>query len=240
MSDYWTKEAPNIIIPESIKRKVGERYMDAIWSAGGRPMIMNIHQFSRAMPADMHGLLLPGGRDINPFYYRQEEHQKCGLTDYTHDTIEFRFFKEAMYSKIPTLGICRGMQLICVETKGSLYQDISLNKEITHGQQHIHINHSMEDHDIHVEYGSLLYRILQKQSFKSNSFHHQCVKGLGTTVNVDAFAPDGLIEAISLPENQHPFCLGVQFHPEYIDTTENIQIIEWFIQKARERLKIYE
>jgi len=47
-----------------------------------------------------------------------------------------------------------------------------------------------------------------------NSLHHQGIDRLAPGLRCEATAPDGQIEAVSLPGSK-AFVLGVQWHPEW-------------------------
>ena len=116
----------------------------------------------------------------------------------------------ALEHKKPMLGICKGNQLLNVLMGGSLYQDLSLK-----GPDCIrHLQLGRRDyltHQIRVEEGTRLSKLLGSGVCMTNSMHHQSVKELGKGLRASAYANDGIIEAI---EDQEGLIVGVQWHPE--------------------------
>jgi putative glutamine amidotransferase len=86
-------------------------------------------------------------------------------------------------------------------------------------------------HDIRIDPASHLFRVLQTETCTVNSSHHQSVKKLGQGVVANAWAADGVIEGIEVSEKS--FCLGVQWHPEYIVTAYDCRLLEAFIEACK-------
>ncbi len=130
--------------------------------------------------------LLPGGDDIDPKYYHQENYAAKHI-DEEMDQLDFKIIRYAIQAKKPLLGICRGIQSINVFFGGTLKQNI--------------LHHMNENHFI----------FWNNQYVLVNSFHHQSIDVLGKDLLIEAKSQDGEIEIIkhkSLP------IYGVQFHPE--------------------------
>lgn len=167
------------------------------------------------------GLILSGGRDIPPSYYGEKVHYKVDLLNYFRPEFEIGFLKEFIPTNKPVLGICYGLQLMNVALGGTLYQDIP--SQILGSLQHDNSRHS-----ITICENTLLYQLIKETSFEVNSHHHQAVKRLGKELTCSALAPDGVIEAIELKD--HPFFMGVQWHPEQEpDSRLTAQILNSFI-----------
>jgi putative glutamine amidotransferase len=203
-------------------------YANAISNSGGIPMLIpyeyeNIKDYLEICD----GLLLPGGDiDIHPSLYGEEISVKKINLDASHIRAEFEFkiLNEALNRKTPILAICAGFQALNVLLGGSLYQDIA-------EQTNINLPHTKNIHPISVTKGSLLNKITGKAEYIVNSFHHQTVKSLGKNLKASAISPDGLIEAIEL--DSHPFCIGVEWHPEFIDTDEDKKLFQAFVLAAK-------
>jgi putative glutamine amidotransferase len=113
----------------------------------------------------------------------------------------------------PVLGICGGEQLINVILGGTLIQHIE--DEVAGSVLHEQPNPRDEPgHLVRVTPGTLLHRLTGADQLSVNSAHHQAVKDVGPEVAVNAIAPDGVIEGIE--SKIHRFCLGVQWHPEFL------------------------
>lgn len=158
----------------------------------------------------LNGLLLTGGRDIDPIHYGEKEHETTDI-DFDRDELELPLCKRAMEEDLPVFGICRGIQIMNVAIGSSLYQDIpsQLTDHLTHK---IMKNTDDSWHNIRIQPDSLLNRITGETIAEVNSRHHQALKVIGEGFNVTAQSKDGIIEAIE--DTSKRFILGVQYHPE--------------------------
>lgn len=211
-------------------------YIAAIERAGGVPLHIGDVRNPRDLDALLDrcdGLLLPGGGDIHPLRYGEEATGKLSEVEEWRDEVELHLLKRAFDMRIPVLGICRGMQLINVYFGGMLYQDVATEHPgaLLHTAQSP--DRSRGSHTVHVSEASLLAQIVPEDTFAVNSIHHQGVKTPGAGLRVAATAPDGLVEAIEHPD--HPFLLGVQWHPEELRDTAARGIFAEFIRHAEER-----
>jgi len=87
-------------------------------------------------------------------------------------------------------------------------------------------------HSVTLDSGCHLAAILGGTTFDVNSSHHQALKAIGDRLSVVGHAPDGVIEAVEIPE--HPFCISVQWHPEAMVKTSTTMwpLFEAFVQAA--------
>lgn len=173
----------------------------------------DVRNFAKAALAESDALLLTGGHDLDPRFYGEEAHAKLGKTLISRDVFDFALLAEAITRKMPILAICRGLQLINVYFGGTLYQDLSERQGTTLG----HVQKSSSDqtwHSVKIAHESLLAKICQIENLQVNSLHHQAVKDLALNLEALAWAPDGLIEAFTLPN--YPFLLAVQWHHEFL------------------------
>lgn len=198
-----------------------ENYVLSVKKAGGIPLILptNLSQTDISQIASkFDGFLLTGGGDIDTSRYNGINHPKVSNVDPERDELEINIVKLTFEQKIPLLGICRGIQVINVALNGTLISDISSQFATT-------IRHDLfpgiardfEAHSIEITKGSRLERIFAGNSLNVNSLHHQGIKLLGNGLKATAFAPDGMIEAVEA-EN-HPFFIGVQWHPEWMQNS---------------------
>jgi putative glutamine amidotransferase len=194
------------------------RYSDiaAVYAAGAIPVLIP-PVFAENQAEDilgrLDGLYLAGGVDISPELYPGEPESLSMSWDIQQDQAELALARTAIRIHKPILAICRGVQLLNVSLSGTLIDDISTR--VPGSLKHDAGNDNPLDssaHPVHIEAGSRLAKIFGKTELFTNSFHHQAVKAAGRGLVVTAHAPDGIIEAVGLP--CHPFCLGVQWHPE--------------------------
>jgi putative glutamine amidotransferase len=216
-----------------------QQYVDAVAAAGEAPIVIPVglpDDALRRIYADLDGLLLPGGDDVAPHRYGHEPHPKLGLVDEARDELELTLASWALRDRLPTLGICRGIQVLAVAAGGTLYQDLPSQLESVHlhdvrehGRDHL-------AHELIVEPTSRLAGILGPGSVLVNTFHHQAVLDIPAGFVITARAPDGVIEAI---EGEGPdFVMGIQCHPEGIWQTTAprfARLFRAFVEAAAER-----
>lgn len=214
---------------------IGRRYMDAVQQSGGTPLLLNLTFDADVMEhyaqiAD--GFLFTGGDDVAPIEYGETVHEGFGDYCLERDKLELPLVKRVMELGKPMMGICRGIQTINVACGGTLYQDlpIEFSKKMSHRQGP---PYSTPSHTVTVKEGTILYDIIGDTTCEVNSMHHQAVKKLAEGWKISAFAPDGTIEAIELPD--YCFALGIQWHPEQLfPVNEKAQLIfKRFIEECK-------
>ncbi|MFC1670007.1 gamma-glutamyl-gamma-aminobutyrate hydrolase family protein [Spirochaetota bacterium] len=219
-------------------------YKNAIIKNGGnvvRIFVTDSNDVTKEKLKKLHAVLVPGGMDVSPSFYKERKSKKLGKTDYKLDRLEFKVLNYADKKNLPVLGICRGHQIINVYYGGSLYQDIPTqyraSKRVIHRLTKTGYNSKPAYHKINIKEGSLLNRILKLNTLRVNSLHHQAVKRIAKRFTVSAKSRDGIIEAMEVPSKR--FILTVQFHPEKM--LEEIPVLNRifgeFIKRAGENLK---
>ncbi|MGE3151077.1 MAG: gamma-glutamyl-gamma-aminobutyrate hydrolase family protein [Nitrospiraceae bacterium] len=214
------------------------RYVRAIEELGGLPVILPLAAFEtdrKRLLSDLDGLLLTGsGPDLPPRLYGERQRYPFTVMSERRFSFESTLARLACRTKLPTLGICGGMQAMNVALGGSLVQDIlaQLHSPLTHRQAFPATELS---HTVSITDGSLLHRIVRQREIRVNSSHHQSVKRVAPRLTASATAPDSVIEAIE--SSRHPFFLGVQWHPEFLyDRFEYHQrLFHAFLAAARTR-----
>lgn len=205
--------------------------------AGGLPVLipLGLEQHSlRSLLAQLDGLLLSGGGDIDPALYGALKTEQVSGIDALRDQTELTLCKEALDTATPLFGICRGSQLMNVALGGTLYQDISENPAADRHTFYPDLPHDLRAHAVQLSEGSLIASILKQPQIMVNSLHHQACRDVASQLRVAASAPDGMVEALEMPE--HPFALAVQWHPEAMpDAAEAQALFDAFVQACAAR-----
>jgi putative glutamine amidotransferase len=168
--------------------------------------------------ASIDGLLLTGSpSNVAAERYGAEPLPACTFVDPHRDAVSLPLLPKILEAKVPLLGICRGFQELNVAFGGTLERAVHDqpgrldHREGDHGRP---LEHWYEDrHAIDIVPGGRLAQLSNEATAMVNSLHHQGVERLGAGLRVEAKAPDGLIEAVSV-ESATQFTLGVQWHPE--------------------------
>jgi gamma-glutamyl-gamma-aminobutyrate hydrolase PuuD len=171
------------------------------------------------------GILLGGGRDIDPARYGQEPTEHLAPTEPHRDAFELELTERALDRGLPILGMCRGMQILNVALGGTLVQDVSVKEEWAgHPSdrgwkawkevERASLAGSDEvpphpRHPIRIEPGSRLHAALGVDEIEVDSFHHQALDEVAPELTVVARAPDGVVEAVEL--EGEPYVLAVQW-----------------------------
>ncbi len=212
-------------------------YLKSIIHAGGEPRVLDAAADDVATSAStVDGLLLTGGPDVDPARYGEAREARVTAIDPQRDEFEIRLIGEAVSKQVPTLGICRGLQVLNVALGGTLIQDLPSYASRT-------IEHTKTTplcaiaHEVWISPSSKLASLMPEKmadadSCAVNSRHHQAIKRLADGFEVTATAPDGIIEAIE--HRTLPFCVAVQWHPEnFWRTGEFRELFEGFVEAAR-------
>jgi len=211
-------------------------YVEMINKAGGAAIILSYdYDLIDFYLKNLDGLMIVGGYfDINPKRYGEEKiHPQVKLND-VRENFEFELGKRFLASKKPFFGICNGMQLINVLHGGTVYQHLlDEGKFIDHEQSHVDGfgSYSTAYHEVLIEKKSRLFEIIGEEKIATNSSHHQATKDFGKGLIVSARASDGIIEAVE--DVNHPFCLGVQWHPEFSVSLADEKIFAAFVAAAK-------
>jgi putative glutamine amidotransferase len=222
---------------------VGEKYLRALVDAGG-VVPLAIPSLAPALPLDdcldiFDGLLFTGSpSNIEPHRYGREPSFEGNLHDPARDDTTLPLVQAAIAHGIPVLGLCRGLQEINVALGGSLHQQVH---EVDGLDDHREDKAaSLQEqyapaHEVSLCNGGLLQHIAGSDRVAVNSLHGQGIRELGAGLVPEAFADDGLVEAVRL--DSAAFFLAVQWHPEW-RATENAfyrGIFEAFGAACRQR-----
>jgi len=190
-------------------------YAAAVARAGGLGVVVAPEEIEAA-PASMllehfDGLVLTGGIDIDPARYGQVPAPETYGCDPLVDGFEMTLLEAALADGVPTLAICRGLQVLNVVRGGTLHQHITDEpNQLCHG---IPNGGGGSPVEVRIEDGTRLAEAVGARSAISFCHHHQAVDRLGTGLTVVARADDGVIEAVE-PVDIGGWVIAVQWHPE--------------------------
>lgn len=242
---YVEEQQPDEVVPVE---RVTVEYVRSVAAAGGTPVLLPPvpggsaanEKAARELIGRIDALVLAGGGDIDPAAYGDE----VRLPETVHvfrnrDALELALARFAYERDVPTLGICRGMQVMNVALGGTLYQDMRACglTDVPHQQKPPYDDARQQ---VRIAKGSLLEQVLcgghgdgmtrgckagwpadletgrdeSACSILTNSMHHQAVAAVAPSLEVSAVSADGIIEA--LEDSSRRFFLGVQWHPEYL------------------------
>ncbi len=215
---------------------INQKYITALIRCNASPVLLPIELSTQDIQLHMQtcdGFMLSGGGDLDPAIFNGEPHERVYGIDPLRDTFEISLVKVLMGAQKPLMTICRGTQVLNVAMGGSLYTDIA--SQVPDAQRHDWFPGYPRDriaHQVHLEGGSILQDIFDKPDIPTNSLHHQAIKDVGEGLKVTAIAPDGIIEGLELPS--HPFLLGVQWHPEWLqDDPRTMKLFQAFVDACK-------
>jgi putative glutamine amidotransferase len=194
--------------------RLNEDYVDAVRDAGLIPLIMPPRSANEldALLDVVQGVVLTGGEDVDPAEYGARTSPQTETPHRDRDKFELALVERAHQRGLPTLAICRGIQLVNVALGGTLVQDIHAEcpSNIEHERSK---DREMRVHDVAIDRDSKLAAALGATKITVNSAHHQALARVADGLRVTARAPDGIIEGAEW-EGDDWWMLGVQWHPE--------------------------
>lgn len=183
-----------------------EAICEAVWAGGGEPIVVHGPAWNPTAEllerlARFDAILLPGGADLDPLRYGQDPVPEIDGVVPFQDDLDLAVARTVVAADLPTLAICRGMQVLNVALGGTLHQHLL---ETT-------VQHHNALHEVEVLPGSRLHAVVAAERVPVSSYHHQALDQLASDLVVTATADDGVIEAV---EHRHADVLAVQWHPE--------------------------
>lgn len=206
-------------------------YLHCLEQLGAIPFpLLHSQKLSKEILSSIDGLIITGGNfDIDPKNYGKKS-KGARIIKNNRTLFEIKICKMLINSDKPILGICGGEQLINIACGGTLIQDIKkYNKNSIEHEQKTPRNKT--SHQVNILENSKLNIILKKKKIDVNSAHHQSVDNIGKNLRISGIANDGIIE--SLEHINHKWCIGVQWHPEFLITDSDKKLIKSFIKAAR-------
>jgi putative glutamine amidotransferase len=207
------------------------KYAEGVLQAGGAPLIVphNLDEKSLGAVLDrLDGVLLSGGGDIDPAVFGEELHPATCEIEPDRDRVELTLARLIVERDLPCLAICRGIQVLNVALGGSLVQDIpsQIPNAVPHSFDRKTTPRDYLAHPVKIDPQSQLARVMQVEVAQTNSWHHQALKRVAEGLQVTAYAPDDVIEAVEAPGRR--YAIGVQWHPE------------WMFEKWAEHRRLFE
>ncbi len=203
------------------------RYAEAVAAAGGLPLYLADPGDPEALVEGIDALLVPGGDDFAPSTPYPPEVTFDPVSDRQRD-YDTRLLAGAMARGLPVLGVCYGMQLLTLALGGTLLHDIAHDRPDAGAHR---LPEATGRHALEVEASSQLARVLGPAPEPVNSLHHQAVDAPGPRLRVAARAPDGVVEAVELPDADR-FVVGVQWHPEKLAGAHRDALFAAFVAAA--------
>ena|SRR2546427_3081220 len=204
-------------------------YAAIVSGSGALPVILTLvasRQEARELLSRVEGVMLTGGADIDPTHYGQAARHPDQIAPRERTESDFAYAREAKDRGMPVLGICLGAQSLNVAFGGTLLQHIP--DDVPGALPH----EDGAEHPIRIEPGTVLARALGAESATVNSYHHQGIGELAPGFRVSARSPDDIIEAIE--RTDHPFFIGVHWHPERLAASETTRrLLRSFVDATR-------
>lgn len=216
-------------------------YTDSVLRAGGVPVLLAPvpHQHLPDLLNRIDGLILSGGGDIDPSRYGGRPQDTVYGIDFDRDEFEIELATTAAAERLPTLAICRGLQVLNVALGGTLFVDIpadigsadhtALGDKVFHAHQHVRLDPL-----------SRLATVVSGSDLQVNSIHHQAVRDLAPGLRAVGWADDGVVEAVQHEDDSWAL-LAVQWHPEYlseVDDAASQALFDSLVQSAAARAAV--
>ena len=185
-------------------------FVEAIRRAGGVPILLPPGEAHTDRWLDgLDGVVIAGGTDIDPGRYGKDRTPAVLIADPERDESEISFTRGLLDRDLPTLFVCRGMQVLNVTLGGTLHPHIP---DLGIGDIHRDKEGLWAYHDVEAVDGSRLAEAMGATAVMTYSGHHQAIDEVADGLTVTASAPDGIVEALEVDDAT--WAVGVQWHPE--------------------------
>ena len=200
-------------------------YVNAVTHAGGRPLLVPPSEDGIEETLDaLDGILFSGGSDLDPSTYGADPHPATSGVRPERDRAELALMEAALARDMPILAVCRGVEVLNVARGGDLVQHVP---DVIGNERHRHTPGVFADHDVDLDGGSRLQRVLGDRA-PVKSHHHQGIGRVGDGLREVAWADDGIVEGLEDPSRR--FALGVLWHPE---EGEDFALFQELVEEAR-------
>ena len=206
-----------------------EAYLNAVTNAGGIAVLLPPQPFTsqtvECVLDRLDGLIVTGGRDVDPARYGQPPHPSTDQPATDRDDWEDALLLGAIKRELPFLGICRGAQVLNVALGGTLIQHLP---DVVGSDRYSIGGDKFNEVAVEVEPGSELSELIGA-GVAGRVHHHQAIDRLGDGLTVSARAEDGIIQAVEL--DAVPFGVAVQWHPE--ESPDDLRLFAGLVEAAR-------
>ena len=204
-------------------------YLEGVTLAGGIATLLPPQPVDAEIAGQVldgiDGLIITGGRDVDPASYGHDPHPTTDEPDCNRDVWEFALITAALRRHLPVLGICRGAQVLNVALGGTLHQHLP---DVLGHTRHQQGDAVFSTSTVRTIEGSKLAGLIGETS-DAQCYHHQAIDRLGDGLVVCARDTDGVVEAVEMPG--HDFVLAVQWHPE--ETLDDLRLFAGLVEAAR-------
>ena len=202
-------------------------YLDGVTLSGGLaallpPQPVDATTAGRVLDG-LDGLIITGGRDIEPSAYGHDPHPATDEPARDRDAWELALLRAALHRHMPVLGICRGAQILNVALGGTLHQHLP---DVI-GRNHKEGDAVFAATVVDTVAGTRLAGLLGT-STQARCYHHQAIDRLGNGLVISATDADGVVEAVEL--SGEDFVVAVQWHPE--ETLDDRRLFTGLIEAA--------
>lgn len=227
-----------------IDPRYGQRLTDSFMSdfaeriarAGGVPVLLPYDADPYELAQWLSGIVITGGQDVHPSCWGGDESvvgdvdplADPAVHDPARDLFETALTRAALDAQVPLLGVCRGMQVLNVALGGTLVSHLQPGP-VQHLLPTGPLSDGGLDHVVAFDPGSVAHSIFGSER-RTNSWHHQAVDACGSGLVVSGRTSDGVVESIELPDGA---ALGVQWHPEWMETDDGA--LRWVVAQAAAR-----
>jgi putative glutamine amidotransferase len=230
-----------------LNHSIGDKYVRAVAEAANCTPVM-IPSMIDALHLDellghFDGILMTGAvSNVHPPHYGEPPSPDHEPYDHARDATTLKLINRAVARAIPLFCICRGYQELNVVMGGTLETELQRGEgRLDHRaprDQDTAIRYG-PSHMINIRAGGMLEKILGKRETMVNSIHRQGIKRLAPGLAVEATAPDGVIEAVSV-RDARTFAFGAQWHPEYkaLDNPDSVKLFSAFGDAVRAHARL--
>jgi putative glutamine amidotransferase len=237
----WRRELPTFLGERTVLDALDPAYANRVADAGGLPLIVPrppAHARDEALDALLDladGLLLSGGGDVDPASYGAWDEGGNLDVDPDADRWEVDLVRAAADRRLPTLGICRGAQIMSIAFGGALAQELPKAAEHRDMYELEPEEILAERHPVKVADGSAMHDVFDAAEIAVNTIHHHAIADSGSLA-ATGVAAGGLIEAVEPGGELADWpALGVQWHPEKMPEVIQRRLFERLVQAARDR-----